>query len=125
MGVTSKSVRLPVQKVQHWTGGGHRPRVLVRLLRQRLVPMCPGGILDRASSKAVLRTRGPGTSSPSARRRRYGLEPASARTSTVTDRGYAVTPHPAPDVTPRTSLRAEQRVCTPLSRGISPDHLER
>ena len=22
-GVTSKSVRLPVQKVQHWTGGGH------------------------------------------------------------------------------------------------------
>ena len=62
MGVTSKSVRLPVQKVQHWTGGGHQPMVLVRLLWQRLVPMCPGVILDRASSKAVLRTRGAGTS---------------------------------------------------------------
>ena len=62
MGVTSKSVSLPVQKVQHWTGGGHRPMVLVRLLWQRLVPMCPGVILDRASSRAVLRTRGAGTS---------------------------------------------------------------
>jgi len=45
-----------------WTGGGHRPMVLVRLLRQRLVPMCPGVILDRTSSNAVLRTRGAGTS---------------------------------------------------------------
>jgi len=53
---------VPVQKVQHWTGGGHRPMVLVRLLWQRLVPMCPGVILDRATSRAVLRTRGAGTS---------------------------------------------------------------
>ena len=45
-----------------WTGGGHRPMVLDRLLRQRLVPMCPGVILDRTSSSAVLRTRGAGTS---------------------------------------------------------------
>ena len=43
-------------------GGGHRPMVLVRLLWQRLVPMCPGVILDRATSRAVLRTRGAGTS---------------------------------------------------------------
>ena len=42
LGVTSKSVRLPVQKGATWTGGGHRPMVLDRLLRQRLVPMCPG-----------------------------------------------------------------------------------
>ena len=45
-----------------WTGGGHRPMVLDRLLRQRLVPMCPGVILYRTSSSAVLRTRGAGTS---------------------------------------------------------------
>ena len=44
------------------TGGGHRPLVLVRLLWQRLVPMCPGVMLDRATSRAVLRTRGAGTS---------------------------------------------------------------
>ena len=45
-----------------WTGSGHRPMVLDRLLRQRLVPMGPGVILDRTSSSAVLRTRGAGTS---------------------------------------------------------------
>ena len=45
-----------------WTGGGHRPMVLDRLLRQRLVPMCPGVILDRTNSSTVLRTRGAGTS---------------------------------------------------------------
>ena len=59
---TAERFSPPVQKVQHWTGGGHRPMVLVRLLWQRLVPMCPGVILDRATSRAVLRTRGAGTS---------------------------------------------------------------
>jgi hypothetical protein len=32
--------------------------------------------------------------------------------------------HSVPDVTPRTSLRAEQRVCMPLFHGTSPAHLE-
>jgi len=41
-----------LQKVQHWTRGGHRPMALVRWLWQRLVPMCPGVILDRATSKS-------------------------------------------------------------------------
>ena len=31
-----------------------------------------------------------------------------------TDRGLAATPHSEPDLTPRTSLRAEQRACAPL-----------
>ena len=34
-----------------------------------------------------------------------------------TDRGLAATPHSEPDLTPRTSLRAEQRVCAPSSKG--------
>jgi hypothetical protein len=44
------------------TGDGQRPLVLVRLLWQRLVPKCPGVMLDRATSRAVLCTRGAGTS---------------------------------------------------------------
>ena len=47
-----------------------------------------------------------------------------ARPRPRTDRGHAATPHPAPNVTPRTSLRAEQRVCMPLSHGTSPARLE-
>ena len=56
MGVTAKSV-LPVEKVQHGTGGGHRPMVRFHLLWKRPVPTCLGVILDRATSRAVLRTR--------------------------------------------------------------------
>jgi hypothetical protein len=54
----------------------HRPVVLVRLLWQRLVPMCPGIIKERAM-------RSEQSDWPSAWPRPYGLEPAPARTSTA------------------------------------------
>ena len=41
-----------------------------------------------------------------------------------TDRGLAATPHSEPDLTPRTSLRAEQRACAPLLQGTSFPHLK-
>src|SRR5208283_4027478 len=41
-----------------------------------------------------------------------------------TDRGLAATPHSEPDLTPRTSLRAEQRACAPLFQGTSFPHLK-
>src|SRR5271166_5748481 len=41
-----------------------------------------------------------------------------------TDWGLAATPHSEPDLTPRTSLRAEQRACAPLFQGTSFPHLK-
>ena len=41
-----------------------------------------------------------------------------------TDRGLAATPHSEPDLTPRISLRAEQRACAPLFQGTSFPHLK-
>ena len=40
-----------------------------------------------------------------------------------TDRGLAATPHSEPDLTQRTSLRAEQRACATLFQGTSFPHL--
>jgi hypothetical protein len=42
-----------------------------------------------------------------------------ARWRSRTNRGHEATPHLAPEVTPCTSLRAEQRVCTPLHHRTS------
>ena len=97
--------------------GSPLPQVLIRC-RQRLTDELRLGtlvILSRsapqpaANDSAVAQpttTSSPGSSAPG------------------TDRGHAATPHPAPDVTPRTSLRAEQRACTPLSHGTLPAHLK-
>ena len=41
-----------------------------------------------------------------------------------TDRGLAATPHPVPGLTPRTSLRAEQRACMRPSHSNSPAALK-